>query len=237
MFKWFKNNNEIKDISSQENSETEKVSLQENTEQFIDDFSKLVKDGNQTTINRFIKFMANSVQGELISKCLYNDRNYSNYTNYILYSLVLDLPMEELPKCSCTVKVTETPIISCIWKCESIFCNLRTIGICNNHPFDGIANSINITSYLINPLGLVIVNSGNHSVNSAIVHNEGEIKPNNTIDISPVLEKYRFDGENYVDIGTNEKIYNTSLKNNSEPFTYTLGLLFEMARVLKEKRN
>jgi hypothetical protein len=74
-------------------------------------------------------------------------------------------------------------------------------------------------------------------VNSAIVHNEGEIIANVTVDISPVLEKYKFNGKDYVDIITNEKINNNFLKNNSEPFIYTLGLFFEMARVLKERQD
>ena len=43
-------------------------------------------------------------------------------------------------------------------------------------------------------------------MNSAIVHNEGEIIANVTVDISPVLEKYKFNGKDYVDIITNEKI-------------------------------
>lgn len=74
-------------------------------------------------------------------------------------------------------------------------------------------------------------------MNSAIVHNEGEIIANVTVDISPVLEKYKFNGKDYVDIITNVKINNNFLKNNSEPFIYTLGLFFEMARVLKERQD
>ena len=64
-------------------------------------------------------------------------------------------------------------------------------------------------------------------MNSAIVHNEGEIIANVTVDISPVLEKYKFNGKDYVDIITNEKINNNFLKNNSEPFIYTLGLFLK----------
>jgi hypothetical protein len=69
------------------------------------------------------------------------------------------------------------------------------------------------------------------------VHNEGEIIANVTVDIFPVLEKDKFNGKDYVDIITNEKINNNFLKNNSEPFIYTLGLFFEMARVLKERQD
>lgn len=69
------------------------------------------------------------------------------------------------------------------------------------------------------------------------MHNEGEIIANVTVDISPVLEKDKFNGKDYVDIITNEKINNNFLKNNSEPFIYTLRLFFEMARVLKERQD
>lgn len=221
----------------QKNNRMENVSLEENTKHFIDDFKIIVEQNNQTTINRFIKFMANSVQGELISKCLYNNRSYAEYIEYVIHSLVLNLSYEEFHECSIKFNVTETPIISCIWNYTRMFDNLKRIGKCNKNPFDGEAYSVNINAYLINPLGLVIVYNGNHSVNSAIVHNEGEIIANAAVDISPVLEKYRFNGKDYVDIITNKKINDNFLKNNSEPFIYTLGLFFEMARVLKERQD
>ena len=50
----------------QKNNRIENVRLEENTKHFIDGFKKLVEQNNQPTINRLIKFMANSVQGELI---------------------------------------------------------------------------------------------------------------------------------------------------------------------------
>ena len=51
----------------QKNNRIENVRLEENTKHFIDGFKKLVEQNNQPTINRLIQFMANSVQGELIS--------------------------------------------------------------------------------------------------------------------------------------------------------------------------
>ena len=158
----------------QKNNRIENVRLEENTKHFIDGFKKLVEQNNQPTINRLIKFMANSVQEELISKCLYNDRNYAEYTRYIVYSLVLNLSFEEFHECSIKFNVEETPIISCIWNYTRMFDSLEYIGKCNKNPFDGDAHSGNTNACLINPLGLVIVDNGNHSVNSAIVHNEGE---------------------------------------------------------------
>lgn len=82
---------------------------------------------------------------------------------------------------------------------------------------------------------MIIVDGGNHSVNSAIIHNEGEVVVKTKADISPVLDRYEFNGKDYLNIHTKEKYEDSFLKNNSEPFTYTLGLLFEMARVLKNR--
>ena len=48
----------------QKNNRIENVRLEENTKHFIDGFKKLVEQNNQPTINRLIKFMANSVQGD-----------------------------------------------------------------------------------------------------------------------------------------------------------------------------
>ena len=38
-------------------------------------------------------------------------------------------------------------------------------------------------------------------------------------------------------VETNKIVNIDNLKNNSEPFTYTFGLLFEMARVLKNAKD
>ena len=224
MFKWKR-----KVITS------ENISIEENTKVFIKDFLILVKNGKKETVQNLIKFMANSIQAELLSKCLYNDRNYKNYMRNITYSILLDLPFENYQKCNIKVNIAQTPIISCVWNHRRVIDNLCHIGICHGNPFDGDANAYNIEACLVEPLGLIIVEGGNHSVNSGIIHNEGEIIVNTKVDISSVLEKYEFNGKNYVDRHTKEKINNIFLKNYSEPFTYTLGLFFEMARVLKNQ--
>ena len=111
------------------------------------------------------------------------------------------------------------------------------LGEINKNPFNGISFAYNIQAVLIEPVGLVVVDNGNHSVNAAIIYDEGEIIVNTVIDISEVLERYRFDGKKYVSVETNKIVNIENLKNNSEPFTYTFGLLFEMARVLKNAKD
>ena len=109
---------------------------------------------------------------------------------------------------------------------------MNNIGKINNNKFDG--RNINISTILIEPLGLVLVNSGgHHSVNSAIIQNEGNIYINEIRNISKILDRYKFDGENYIEIETNKKINSNCLIDKSKPLLYSLGILFEIARLLK----
>ena len=215
------------------------VTIEENTQIFIEDFKKLVDEGKKESVRSVIKFMANSIQSELFTKCMYNDRNYQGigYMRAILNSFLLDLSFDFWQKCNIHLKVQNTPIISCFWNHSRMIDGLMGLGEINKNPFNGISFAYNIHAFLIEPLGLVVVDNGNHSVNAAIVYNEGEIIVNTVIDISEVLEKYRFDGKKYVNIETNKKVNIKNLKNNSESFTYTFGLLFEMARVLKNAKD
>ena len=215
------------------------VTIEENTQIFIKDFKKLVDEGKKESVRSVIKFMANSIQSELFTKCMYNDRNYQGigYMRAILNSFLLDLSFDFWQKCNIHLKVQNTPIISCVWNHSRMIDGLMGLGEINKNPFNGISFAYNIHAFLIEPLGLVVVDNANNSVNAAIVYNEGEIIVNTVIDISEVLEKYRFDGKKYVNIETNKKVNIKNLKNNSESFTYTFGLLFEMARVLKNAKD
>lgn len=203
---------------------------EENTRVFIESFSKLVEEETKETVESFIKFMANSLQGELLAKCFYNDRNYENYIEHIKYSFLFDSKFEDYQKCDIEMDISKTPVISCIWDYEQV---MNKLGI----TFDSCIGQSNIDSYLIEPLGLVIVTNGNHSINSAIINNHGNFIVNKKIDISFILEKYEFNGKNYIYRDTKDKVKYNFLKNDSEPFTYTLGLFFEMARVLKKSKS
>ena len=180
------------------------VTIEENTQIFIEDFKKLVDEGKKESVRSVIKFMANSIQSELFTKCMYNDRNYQGigYMRAILNSFLLDLSFDFWQKCNIHLKVQNTPIISCVWNHSRMIDGLMGLGEINKNPFNGISFAYNIHAFLIEPLGLVVVDNGNHSVNAAIVYNEGEIIVNTVIDISEVLEKYRFDGKKYVNMKT-----------------------------------
>lgn len=223
MFKWLKKNRDI-----------ESVNIEKNTEIFIQDFEELIKTSDILTVEKFVKFLADSVQSELITRCAYNDSNYISYFENIKNSFLVDTFCKEDNKYNAIVNVASTPLISCIWNHTRMINALKNINIQKGNPFDGINNINNIRAYQIKSLGLVIVRNGNHSMNSAIVHGEGEIFVDSIVDITPALNKYKFNGKAYIDIKTNKKVNSPYMKNNSEPFTYTLGLMFEMTRILKK---
>ena len=95
----------------------QEVTIEENTQIFIEDFKKLVNEGKKESVRSVIKFMANSIQSELLTKCMYNDRNYPeiDYMRAILNSFLLDLSFDFWQKCNIRLKVQNTPIISCVW--------------------------------------------------------------------------------------------------------------------------
>lgn len=225
MIKWLK----------RKNDKAEKVSIEESTEDFIRYFEEFVKNSDFKSIKKFIKFVASSIQGQLLTRCCYNNINYADYINQVKNSLLLDF-LDHQAIHNEKINISTTPIISCVWNNSRLMGALSKINHLAGNPFDGNIHSQNIIACMVKPTGLVIVTNGNHSVNSAIVHGEGEIIVNETKDIKPLLEKVRFTGKEYVEIETNKPINSKSLKNGSEPFVYELGLMFEMARIL-EKNN
>ena len=79
MFKWLKKNRDI-----------ESVNIEKNTEIFIQDFEELIKTSDILTVEKFVKFLADSVQSELITRCAYNDSNYISYFENIKNSFLVD---------------------------------------------------------------------------------------------------------------------------------------------------
>lgn len=153
--------------------------------------------------------MANSVQGELFSKYYYNDRNYpSNYKNFpecIRSSITLGQYKNEIKvKEDITISLQEIPIISNVWDGNRIFSCLEKIGEINGNKFR--EGNTNTDVVLVKPLGLILTYNGNHSINSAIINKDNaKIKINRIIDISEILNEYKFNGESYIDITISKK--------------------------------
>lgn len=211
---------------------SEKKQLKENTIKYLEGFEKIVETKNIDNIQYVIKFMANTIQGQLNTKVYYNDRSY-DVINLIKESLILDRMNSDYKPCKYTCDIKSTPIISCIWNNERVIGNIINIGICNDNPFIGIKNT-NVSGFLIEPIGLIVITKGNHSINSAIIHNEGQVQIDKYYSLSDLFEKYRFDGIDFLDIKTNKRINLRYLVKDSKPLFYELGLIFEMGKILNK---
>lgn len=213
------------------NSSSEKE-IKENTIKYLEGFEKIVETKNIDNIKHVIKFMANTIQGLLNVWVYYNNRN-KDFNLSIRKSLMLDKINSDYKPCKYTCDIKSTPIISCVWNYERVIDNIIHIGICNEKPFKGIDNS-NVCGLIIEPIGLIVITDGNHSINSAIIHNEGQVQIDKCYDLSDLFVKYRFDGIDFQDIETNNRINIGYLVNDSKPLFYELGLIFEMGKILNK---
>lgn len=211
---------------------SEKKQLKKNTIKYLEGFEKIVETKSIDNIMYVIKFMANTIQGRLNTMVYYNNCNY-DVINLIKKSLILDKMNGDYKPCKYTCDIKSTPIISCIWNNERVIDNIIQIGICNDNPFIGIENT-NVSGFLIEPIGLIVITNGNHSINSAIIHNEGQVQIDKCYNISDLFDKYRFDGIDFLDIKTNKRINLRHLVKDSKPLFYELGLIFEMGRILNK---
>ena len=232
--------NKLKEIIKKIFKNKEEIQ-KENTSKFRNRIEEIIlycKEKNDyRLVTNILKFMANSVQAEFFINITLFKKEYFrkniNLNQYLEKSLTLDIGTEKIEQKEMNFFINEIPIISAPQDEEAIFSNLMTISEVNNNKFVDTANFLGV---LIKPLGMFIVRNANHSVNSALINKDNtEIKQKfEVIDISPNFQKYKFDGKSYINITTRKKINYNFLKNNSEPFTYSSGLMFEMARILKK---
>lgn len=134
------------------------------------------------------------------------------------------------------IDISNTPVISMVWK-DSLGECIFDIGQCNGNLFSIDRVGSNIKGIMIDPIGLVFVYNGNHSVNAAIVHNEGNVLVEEYVDITPMIDKYRFNGTRFVSIKDNTPIVNNWLLDKSMPFTYSMGVMFELGRIINKNKH
>lgn len=207
--------------------------LCENQKHFLLGFDNLLHNSPIMAAN-VVKFLANTIQGQLFSHAYFYDRGVSNYIERVQHSILPGNDRESQNE-RLKVNIKDTPVISCIWSYDRVFDWLSGIGAMYGNPFDGVQNETNIRANLLLPLNFVIVNNGNHSTNSAIINNEGTLMINNVVQMDSALEKYYFDGIHYREIESKKKIEDEYLLQNSMPILYEFGLLFEIARLYYRK--
>ncbi len=84
-----------------------------------------------------------------------------------------------------------------------------------------------VTLYL--PIGISVVEQGNHSITSGILQGEGEISPSETFDMSEYYKYIHTDGSWYYLSKTGKKL--------SEVRSVEYAAIFEIGRIITDKQN
>lgn len=220
-------------------NKVENVYKIENMQKQIDMHKELCKNLPEKEKKQWVKTIANSIQCSLALNCFRNNKFCCDSGIDYIRLVEQSISVELLGRPSVTpynLQIHETPIITCVWNIDRLQDSMLTIGAFCWKPYDAEINRYNVRAFLVKPLGLVIVYQGNHSVNAAIIHNEGEISISEEVDITPVLEKYDFDGVKFVDKTSKKKVNIGGLIDGCKPIMEEMGMLFELAKILGPKR-
>jgi len=168
---------------------------------------------------------------EVISKdSIRNESGYKSNADFNLKYLITDFHKNDSGLCKkisgqALIELAYHPVICNVWdghKLLNTFNDYATI----NKPWEFSKGSHIAELYL--PFGLTVVNTGNHSVSAGVLKREGtlQITDGKIYDLSPMYDKYRFDGINYLD--NTDKI---AFKANSFEF----GVIYETGRIIRRK--
>ena len=203
---------------------------------------------NVTAANKLIKSVSNAAQLNLVLETSASTESSPlQARTSIMESLVLMRTIISLegdnsshkpifePKMKRTFRISETPIVSEIWNLDRVWDHLEDIGVDAGNPYDGFTNRNNIWGKIIRPLDLVIIENGNHSTNSAILKNEGEVSIEGQYDISPLFDVIRFNGIDY--LYKKPKSIMPKWKKVNRPVNYYFGLLFEISKIISKSHS
>ncbi|WP_459205261.1 DUF6710 family protein [Pseudomonas sp. MLB6B] len=126
-----------------------------------------------------------------------------------------------------TVRLWRDVVLPTIWSSSSIESSLGAIGpgrSCGRFTQDS-----NHRVTLMIPLGIGWVSGGNHSITQGILSGEGEIVPDEVIDVSSAIDAVRYDGECWV-------CMSSGLRTEG-PLYREFGWVWEIARLLSKRPN
>jgi hypothetical protein len=95
-----------------------------------------------------------------------------------------------------TVLLSRDVVMPTLWSESSIRGSLGAIGA--GRKLGRFEQDYNHRVILMQPLGIVWVGGGNHSIAQGILSGEGQLTPSDVFDVSPVVAAVRFDGECWV---------------------------------------
>ena len=160
-----------------------------------------------------------------------SDQNNSHIEN--IYNNLLKMIKQD---CSdnkeVVIPINKYPILLNPWEKQRIITNF--ININENNVFDGKKHSNNIHNHYLKPMNIVVCNNGNHSQLSARYKNSGETIIKKIIDYSNLYEMFSFNGEDYINITTNEII---KFDNYDNEIIFYSGVIFELGRFILNRED
>ncbi len=164
---------------------------------------------------------------ELIYGIEYENSNISRDDAIEINELLSESKIDK--KVDITINLSKDPVLPAVWNQERLCNCLTSIATDDNRWKE---DRINHRVSLWLPLGLTLVDAGNHSISTGVFKGEGEIvigkdMSHDIYDISNLYKHMWFDGIYYYKKSDNQKI--CKAKN------FDFGCLFEVGRVIYDK--
>lgn len=145
-----------------------------------------------------------------------------------VFGLQKNTTIENANNCKVKIVLGEDAILTFPWNISRLEDALMDIGTDNNR---WVEQRSNHEATLYTPIGVTVINNGNHSVASGIFKSVGELtvyqgERMQIVDLSEYYDEIVFNGLEFVHSETNEVIYT--------PKVVELGYLFEVGRIIKQ---
>ncbi|MBE5990760.1 MAG: hypothetical protein E7247_00005 [Paenibacillaceae bacterium] len=187
--------------------------------------SSPVKTGRDHPIFSFVSAVTRNIFYKDIfqfNATLKNTADYSSY-NQDLGWLENTFPDEYTILDPIIINLAQDAVWSFPWEATRFTNCLAQIGSNVSRPF--IFQPNNHFSQLFLPLGLTIINNGNHSTACGIIKGEGSIEVKEIIDNSQNCNDFYFDGTYICKNNDNSKVYKVK--------QFECGVLFELSRLIQ----
>lgn len=127
--------------------------------------------------------------------------------------------------------ISEWPLLQCIWSNKRLIDNL--ISFSRNESFFDIHNG-NISNQFVYPLGITLVNSGNHSQFVNFLQGNREYLVSEIVDLTDVLKHWHFNGKHLINSsGKVDRAVEKRLgKGQTMDDLFYAGVLFELGKIL-----
>lgn len=205
----------------------------------LSNVKSLIKKESWAAIRKYLKILSNEYNFKAAKYCLehqyYNElpdiENFvyklSKETGVNINRCYIGDEDEKLLK----YNHMKHPILLRTWNKSRIISNL--ISINKNNVLSVKKGRCNIYNSYLFPFDLILCGGGNHSQLSALLENEGESFISIFIDMRPLYEKVKFNGNDFI-LFENNKIVNviTHKSNINLETKYLIGIYFEIGRLL-----